>query len=78
MSKQQSAGAIAPWRGRFTSPSLESAYLRDQGSVIAHELARSLSFCAVFYLAFALADLIVSRSGAATIFADANAIRRRN
>ncbi len=67
MSKQQSAGAIAAWRGTFTSPSLESAFLRDQGGVIAHELVRSLSFCAVFYLAFALADLAHLGQGSQTL-----------
>lgn len=67
MSKQQFAGAIAPWRGTFTSESLESAFLRDQGGVIAHELVRSLSFCAVFYLAFALADLAHLGQGSQTL-----------
>ena len=57
MSNQQYCGAIARWRGEFTSASVESAYLRDQGNAIRHELTRSLSFCAVFYLAFALADM---------------------
>lgn len=57
MSKLQSPGAIARWRGEFTSASTESAFLRDQGGVIRHELTRSLSFCGIFYLAFALADL---------------------
>jgi diguanylate cyclase (GGDEF)-like protein len=57
MSKLQSPGAIARWHGEFTSASIESAFLRDQGGVIRHELTRSLAFCAVFYLAFALADL---------------------
>ena len=56
MSKQ-SPGAIARWRGEFTSASIESAFLRDQGGIIAHESTRSLSFCGAFYLAFALADL---------------------
>ena len=57
MSKLQSPGAIARWRGEFASTSLESAFLRDQGGVIRHELTRSLSFCALFYLAFALVDV---------------------
>ncbi len=57
MSKLQSAGAIARWRGEFTSASTESAFLRDQSGVIEHELTRSLSFCGIFYLAFALADV---------------------
>lgn len=57
MSNLQSPDAIARWRGEFASPQLESAFLRDQGSVIRHELTRSLAFCAVFYLAFALVDV---------------------
>lgn len=57
MSKLQSAGAIARWRGEFISTSLESAFLRDQGRIIRHELTRSLSFCAIFYLIFALVDV---------------------
>jgi diguanylate cyclase (GGDEF)-like protein len=57
MSKLQSPGAIARLRGEFMSASTEAAFLRDQGGVIGHELRRSLAFCAVFYLAFALADL---------------------
>lgn len=57
MSKLHSPGAVARWRGEFTSASIESAFLRDQGGVIRHELTRSLSFCSVFYLAFALADV---------------------
>ena len=57
MSKLQSPGAISRWLGEFTSASTESAYLADQGSVIQHDLTRSLAFCGVFYFAFALADL---------------------
>lgn len=57
MSKQQSPGAIARWRGEFKSASLEAAFLRAHGGIIQHELTRSLSFCGVFYLAFALADV---------------------
>lgn len=57
MSNLQSPGVIARWRGEFASAHTESKFLRDQGGVIQHELTRSPSFCAVFYLAFALADL---------------------
>lgn len=57
MSKLQSPDAIARWRGEFTSVNLESAFLRDQGGAIRHELTRSLSFCGIFYLAFAFADV---------------------
>lgn len=57
MSNLQSPGAIARWRGEFASAHTESKFLRDHGGVIQHELTRSLSFCAIFYLAFALADL---------------------
>lgn len=57
MSKLQSSGAIARWHGEFTSSSTESAFLHDQGDIIKHELIRSLSFCGIFYLAFALADI---------------------
>ena len=57
MSKLHSPGAIARWRGEFLSASLEAAFLREQGGVIQHELTRSLLFCAVFYLAFAFADV---------------------
>jgi diguanylate cyclase (GGDEF)-like protein len=56
MSKQQSSDAIARWRGEFTSAESEAAFLRARGGVIRDELTRSLSFCGVFYLAFALAD----------------------
>ncbi|QOL48580.1 GGDEF domain-containing protein [Massilia litorea] len=57
MSELQSPSAIARWRGEFTSASTESAFLRDQGGVIRHELTRSLSICGISYLAFALADV---------------------
>ncbi|UVW29062.1 GGDEF domain-containing protein [Massilia sp. H6] len=57
MSKLQSPGALALWRGEFTSPTLESAFLHDQGGAIRKELTRSLSFCGIFYLAFAFADM---------------------
>ena len=67
MSKQQSTGAIARWRGEFMSASIESAFLRDQGGVIRHELTRSLSFCGIFYLAFALADLAHLGQGSQTL-----------
>ena len=52
-----SSGPIARWRGEFTSASTEAAFLHDQGSVIQHDLVRSLSFCAAFYVAFALTDV---------------------
>jgi diguanylate cyclase (GGDEF)-like protein len=67
MSKLQSPGAIARWRGEFTSARLESAFLRDQSSVIQHELTRSLSFCGVFYLVFALADVAQLGHGSLTL-----------
>lgn len=57
MSKQHSSGPIKRWRGEFTSPATEDAFLRDQGDVIRRDLTRSLSFCSVFYLAFALTDV---------------------
>lgn len=57
MSTQQSPGAIVRWRGEFASAGIEAAFLRAQGGVIRLELTRSLSFCSVFYLAFALADV---------------------
>jgi diguanylate cyclase (GGDEF)-like protein len=57
MSKQQTPGAIAPWRGEFTSASLEAAFMQAHGGIILHELTRSLAFCSVFYLVFALADV---------------------
>jgi diguanylate cyclase (GGDEF)-like protein len=57
MSNQQSPGAIALWRGEFTSASIEAAFLRAQGGTIRHELTRSLSFCGIFFLVFALADV---------------------
>jgi diguanylate cyclase (GGDEF)-like protein len=57
MSKLQSPGAIAPWRGEFMSASLEAAFMQAHGGVIRHELTRSLSFCGVFYLLFALVDV---------------------
>ena len=56
MSKLQSLGAITRWYGEFASASIESAFLRDQGGVIQHDSSRSLAFCGVFFLAFALAD----------------------
>ena len=57
MSELQSPGAVARWHGEFTSAITESAFLRDQGGVIRHELTRSLSICSIAYLAFALADV---------------------
>jgi len=56
MSKLQSPGDITRWSGEFASASAESAFLRDRGDVIQHESARSLAFCAIFFLGFALAD----------------------
>lgn len=67
MSKQYSPGAIARWRGEFRSPATEAAYLHAQGRVIRYELTRSLSFCSVFYLAFALADLAHLGLGSLTL-----------
>ncbi|MFC5510803.1 GGDEF domain-containing protein [Massilia jejuensis] len=67
MSKPQSAGAILRWRGEFISTSLESAFLRDQGSVIQQELTRSLSFCGIAYLIFALADMAHLGYGSQTL-----------
>jgi diguanylate cyclase (GGDEF)-like protein len=90
MSKLQSPGAIARWRGEFTSASIESAFLRDQGGVIQHELTRSLSFCGIFYLVFALADvahlghssqtlaLFVARLGIAVVAMIAIVLTRRS
>lgn len=49
--------AIAIWRGEFSSPATEAAFLRAHGQVIRHDLSRSLTFCAAFYLAFALTDI---------------------
>lgn len=56
MSKQQSPSALLRWHGEFASASIESTFLRDQGSVIQHDSARALAFCGIFFLAFALAD----------------------
>jgi len=57
MYKLQSSGAITRWHGEFASARVESAFLRDQGTVIAHESTRSLAFCAIFFLGFTLADV---------------------
>jgi diguanylate cyclase (GGDEF)-like protein len=57
MFKLQSPGTITRWQGEFASATIESAFLRDQGSVIQHQSARSLAFCGIFFLAFALADV---------------------
>ncbi|WP_332876936.1 GGDEF domain-containing protein [Massilia sp. S19_KUP03_FR1] len=51
------SSAIARWRGEFTCPATEAAFLCEQGARIALELSRSLTFCAAFYLAFALTDV---------------------
>jgi diguanylate cyclase (GGDEF)-like protein len=53
----QAPSTIAPWRGEFTSPATEAAFLQAHGQVIRHDLSRSLTFCAAFYLAFALTDI---------------------
>lgn len=57
MSKLQSPGAMTRWHGEFASASMESAFLHDQGAVIALESARSLAFCGIFFLGFTLADV---------------------
>ncbi|MGJ9419911.1 diguanylate cyclase [Massilia sp. CMS3.1] len=67
MSKLHSPGIIARWHGEFTSASTESAFLRDQSGVIEHELTRSLSFCGISYLAFALADVAHLGYGSQTL-----------
>jgi diguanylate cyclase (GGDEF)-like protein len=67
MSKQQSLGAIARWRGEFTSTLVEAGFLRSRGDIIQHELTRSLAFCAVFYLGFALANLAHLGLGSRTL-----------
>jgi diguanylate cyclase (GGDEF)-like protein len=59
-------GPIAPWRGEFTCASAEAAFLREQGVVIKRDLTRSLAFCAIFYLAFALTDVADLGYGAHT------------
>ena len=48
---------MARWRGEFTSASTEAAFLRQQGPAIRRDLCRAQSFCAAFYLAFALTDV---------------------
>ena len=67
MSKLQSPGAVTRWNGEFASATIESAFLREQGSAIQHESARSLAFCALFFLAFALADAAHLGYGSATL-----------
>jgi diguanylate cyclase (GGDEF)-like protein len=71
MYKLQSLDAITRWHGEFASAQTESAFLRDQGSIIRHESARSLAFCGIFFLAFALADAaqLGDSSDARTLFA---------
>ena len=49
--------SIASWRGEFVCPVTEAAFLSQQGPRIARDLRRSLTFCAAFYLAFALTDV---------------------
>ena len=56
-SSSHATSAIARWRGEFTSASTEAAFLRQQGDVIRRDLSLSLTFCAAFYLAFALTDI---------------------
>jgi diguanylate cyclase (GGDEF)-like protein len=51
------SSAIARWQGEFTCPATEAAFLRQQGPRIARDLSRSLTFCAAFYLAFAVTDV---------------------
>jgi diguanylate cyclase (GGDEF)-like protein len=60
-------GAIARWRGEFMDPFTEAAFLRDQGPVIQRDLIRSLTFCAMFYLAFALTDVADLGYGSAAL-----------
>jgi diguanylate cyclase (GGDEF)-like protein len=52
----QSPSSITRWRSQFASAAIESSFLRDQNSVIQHESSRSLAFCAIFFMAFGLAD----------------------
>jgi diguanylate cyclase (GGDEF)-like protein len=63
----QSPGAMMRWHGEFASSSVESAFLRDQGAVIAHESARSLGFCGIFFLGFTLADVAQLGYGSDTL-----------
>jgi diguanylate cyclase (GGDEF)-like protein len=49
--------AIARWRGEFVSARMEAAFLRQQGAAIKRDLCRAQSFCAAFYIAFALTDV---------------------
>jgi len=56
-SSPQTSSPIARWRGEFISPITEAAFLHQQGHRIAGDLSRSLTFCAAFYLAFALTDV---------------------
>jgi diguanylate cyclase (GGDEF)-like protein len=48
---------IARWRGEFVSARMEAAFLRQQGAAIKRDLCRAQSFCAAFYIAFALTDV---------------------
>jgi diguanylate cyclase (GGDEF)-like protein len=56
-SSTHASSPIARWRGEFICPVTEAAFLRHQGPRIAGDLGRSLTFCAAFYLAFALTDV---------------------
>ncbi|HEX8479781.1 MAG TPA: GGDEF domain-containing protein [Telluria sp.] len=49
--------AIARWRGEFASARTEAEFLRQQGPAIRRDLCRAQSFCAAFYIAFALTDV---------------------
>jgi diguanylate cyclase (GGDEF)-like protein len=49
--------AIARWRGEFANTGTEAAFLRQQAPAIRRDLCRAQSFCAAFYIAFALTDV---------------------
>ena len=51
------ASPISRWRGEFISASTEAAFLREHGPGIGRHLCRAQTFCAAFYVAFALTDV---------------------
>lgn len=61
------SSSIARWRGEFTCPVTEAAFLRHQGPQIARDLRRSLAFCMMFYVAFALTDVAALGYGRKTM-----------
>ena len=63
----QNSAPIASWRGEFACSATEADFLGKHASVIQRDLTRSLLFCSLFYVTFALTDIADLGYGSRTV-----------